>query len=47
MVHKRYGSASGTFGEQRLSTNTLNLSPMHLGAFGEGLCPPNVPNALR
>ena len=46
MVHMHYGSALGTFAEQRLSPNTLNCTPMHLGAIGEGLCPPNVPNAL-
>ena len=46
MVHMRYGSALGIFGEQRRSLNEHNRTPMHLGALGKRLCSSNVPNAL-
>ena len=46
MVRMRYGSALGIFGVQRGSPNAPNHTPMHLGAFGERLCSPNVANAL-
>ena len=45
MVRMRYGSALGTFGEHRRSPNAPKCIPMHLGAFRERLCSPNVPNA--
>ena len=46
MVRMRYGSALCTFREQRHSPNAPNHTTMHLGAFGESLYSPNVPNAL-
>ena len=46
MVCMLYGSALGTFGEQRRSPNKPNRTLMHSGAFGECLCSLNVPNAL-
>ena len=46
MVCMRYGSALGTFGEHRHFSNAPKCIGMHLGAFGERLCSPNVPNAL-
>ena len=41
-----YGSALGTSQEKKRSPNAPNRTPMHLGVFGERICPPNVPNAL-
>ena len=38
--------ALGTFGEQKRSLNTPKCIRVHMGAFGERLCSPNVPNAL-
>ena len=46
LVRMCYGSALGTFGEQRRSPNAPKCVGVHLGAFGERLCSPNVPNAL-
>ena len=46
MVRMRYGSALGTFGEHRRSSIAPKCIEMHLGAFRERLCSPNVPNAL-
>ena len=46
MVCMHYGSALGTFGEQRYSLNAPNHSTMHLGAFGVRVYSPNVSNVL-
>ena len=46
MVCIHYGSALGTFGEQRRSRNAPKYIGVRLGAFEEPLCSSNVPNAL-
>ena len=47
MVYMGYGSALGSFGEQRSSPNAPKCVGVRLGAVGEFLCSPNVPNALQ
>ena len=46
MVRIHYGSALGTFGEQRRSPHAPKCIGVPLGAFGERLCSPTIPNAL-
>ena len=46
MVRMRYGSALGTFGEHRWSVNAPKYIGVRLGALGDHICSPNVPNEL-